>query len=224
MCNCISFAVTVLHLLIKFCATYLKKKELNKNLVCSKLQRNRIQPGTKCLSDVVSLRWFCDRADIWRSATNTAAMTSVCWLYTCSVGQHIWLTFGGSYTNTRRLLRASCFTWWISICRKWGREEHSRVCMLKSLLPTFKQATNLYWWASLILTVIKKEGKNCPWFIYFFIWVNSMPACFLFFSGWTICFFCKIVFFWAPKKANKESSDQHTIISKLNLQIPNFFF
>lgn len=38
----------------------------------------------------------------WRSGSNTSAVTSTCWLNTASyaVVQQIWLTVGGSYTNT----------------------------------------------------------------------------------------------------------------------------
>lgn len=43
----------------------------------------------------------------WRSGTNTSAVTSTCWLNTtsCTVVQLIWLTVGGSYTNTH----ADCY-------------------------------------------------------------------------------------------------------------------
>lgn len=58
----------------------------------------------------------------WRSGTDTSAVTSTCWLNTtsCTVVQQIWLTVGGSDTNTRRLLSASCSTWRTSISGKWG--------------------------------------------------------------------------------------------------------
>lgn len=79
----------------------------------------------------------------WRPGTNTSAATSTCWLNTtsCTVVQQIWLTVGGSYTNTH----ADCYPppalhggdqlggneaekHWRMCTARWKRTENSNSC------------------------------------------------------------------------------------------------